>query len=215
MAPMNSVRARLLSSLAGQLGNPHGVLGKGIAFVLNRGNKAAIAGAVEAASVAPGGAAADVGFGGGAGLSLLLDRVGADGVVHGVEISADMLARARSGHGSDIESGRLRLLEGSLTALPLPDDSLDAAITVNTVYFVPDLRAACAELARVVRPGGRLVVGIGDPDAMAKLPFTPYGFTLRPVPEVIAALEQAGCQVEHRRLANTPIPHHLLVATPR
>ncbi|MET9026070.1 methyltransferase domain-containing protein [Nocardia sp. NPDC004168] len=212
---MNSVRGRLLSTLAGQLGNPHGVLGKGVAFVLNRSNKPAITGAVEAAAVAPGGTVADVGFGGGAGLSLLLERVGAGGVVHGVEISADMLARARSGHGSDIDAGRLRLVEGSLTALPLPDDSLDAAITVNTVYFVPDLAVACAELARVVRPGGRLVIGIGDPDAMAKLPFTSYGFTLRPVPEVVAALEQAGCTVEQRRLASTPIPHHLLVAMPR
>ncbi len=215
MTPMNSVRARLLSTLAGQLGNPHGVLGKGVAFLLNRGNKVAIAGAVSATGVAPGATAADIGFGGGAGLSLLLDRVGADGVVHGVEISADMLARARSGRASDLGAGRLRLAEGSLTALPLADDSLDAAITVNTVYFVPDLTAACAELARVVRPGGRVVIGIGDPDAMAKLPFTSYGFTLRPVPEVIAALEQAGCDVEHRPLANRPIPHHLLVATPR
>lgn len=215
MTRMNSVRARLLSTLAGQLGNPHGVLGKGVAFVLDRSNRAAITGAVAAAGLAPGGAAADVGFGGGAGLHLLLDRVGAGGVVYGVEISADMLARARASHRGDIDAGRLRLLEGSLTALPLPDDSLDAAITVNTVYFVPDLAAACAELARVVRPGGRSVIGIGDPGAMAKLPFTPYGFTLRPVPDVIAALERAGCTVEHRRLAGTPIPHHLLVATPR
>ncbi|WP_040785232.1 class I SAM-dependent methyltransferase [Nocardia pneumoniae] len=212
---MNSVRARLLSTVASQLGNPHGMLGKGVAFLLNRGNKSAIAGAVEAAAVAPGGIAADVGFGGGAGLSLLLERVGASGVVHGVEISADMLARARSGHADDIDSGRLRLAEGSLTALPLADDSLDAAITVNTVYFVPDLAAACAELTRVVRPGGRLVIGVGDPDAMAKLPFTSYGFTLRPVPDVIAALKQAGCTVEHQRLPTRPIPHHLVIATPR
>ncbi|MBF6295991.1 methyltransferase domain-containing protein [Nocardia amamiensis] len=212
---MSSVRERLLSTLASQLGNPHGVLGKGVALLLNRGNKTAIASAVDAAAVPSGGNVADIGFGGGAGLPLLLERVGADGVVHGVEISADMLARARSGHTRDIGSGRLRLAEGSLTALPLTDDSLDAAITVNTVYFVPDLAAACTELARVVRPGGRLVIGIGDPDAMAKLPFTSYGFTLRPVPDVIATLEHAGCTVEHQRLSTRPIPHHLLVATPR
>ncbi|MGO4648660.1 hypothetical protein AB4305_27435 [Nocardia sp. 2YAB30] len=58
------------------------------------------------------------------------------------------------------------------------------------------------------------MIGIGDPDAMTKLPFTPYGVTLRPVPDVIAALEQAGCVVEHRQLAHPPIPHHLFVATP-
>ncbi|WP_378735584.1 class I SAM-dependent methyltransferase [Nocardia brasiliensis] len=209
-----NLRARVLSTLAGQLGNPHGVLGKGVAFILNRGNKRAIAAAVDAAAIAAGQTVADLGFGGGAGLSLLLDRVGADGTVHGIEISPDMLARARSGHPSEIAAGRLRLAEGSLTALPLADHSLDAAITVNTLYFVPELDAVCAELARVIRPGGRLVIGIGDPDAMAKLPFTAYGFTLRPVADVLAALEKAGCAVTHQQLPNPPIPHHLLIATP-
>ncbi|MFG1790794.1 class I SAM-dependent methyltransferase [Nocardia sp. NPDC049149] len=211
---MNGVRARVFSTLAGQLGNPHGVLGKGVAFLLNRGNKRAIEGAVTATALTAGASAADIGFGGGAGLSLLLAQVGETGVVHGVEISPDMLARARAKHAADIANDRLRLAEGSLTALPLRDDSLDAAITVNTVYFVPDLDAACAELARVVRPGGRLVIGIGDPDTMATLPFTAYGFTLRPVADVIAALEKAGCTVEHQQLPQPPIPHHLLVATP-
>jgi ubiquinone/menaquinone biosynthesis C-methylase UbiE len=214
MAAMNGVRARLLSTLAGQLGNPHGVLGKGVAFILNRSNRRAIVGAVDAAAVSPGATAADIGFGGGAGLSLLLARVGEQGVVHGVEISPDMLARARSAYAREIGTGRLRLAEGSLTALPLADNSLDAAITVNTVYFVPDLDAACVELARVVRPGGRLVIGISDADAMKKMPFTAYGFTLRPVDEVIAALERAGCTVEHQQLPNPAIPHHLLVARP-
>lgn len=209
---MNGVRARLLSTLAGQLGNPHGVLGKGVAFILNRGNRRAIAGAIDAAAITPGSTVADIGFGGGAG-SLLLERVGAMGTVHGIEISDDMLTRARSAHAREIDSGRMHLAEGSLAALPLADDSLDASITVNTLYFVPDLDAACAELARVDRAGGHLVIGIGAADAMAK-PFTAYGFTLRPVPEVIDALERAGCSVTHHELPNPPIPHHLLVATP-
>ncbi|QIS01015.1 methyltransferase domain-containing protein [Nocardia brasiliensis] len=211
---MNGVRARVLSAVAGQLGNPHGPLGRGFAVLLNRANKRAIAAAVAAAAVRPGQCAADLGFGGGAGLSLLLARIGNSGTVHGVEISPDMLARARSAFAREITSGRLCLAEGSLTALPLADHSLDSAITVNTIYFVADLAAACAELVRVVRPGGRIVVDIGDPDAMAKLPFTPYGFRLRPVAEVIAALEQAGCTVDHQRSTTPPLPRHLLIATP-
>ncbi|MFQ6325526.1 hypothetical protein ACLMAL_05230 [Nocardia sp. CWNU-33] len=90
---MTGVRARLLSTLAGQLGNPHGVLGKGVAFILNRGNRRAIAGAIDTAAITPGSTIADIGFGGGAGLSLLLERVGAMGTVHGIEISDDMLTR--------------------------------------------------------------------------------------------------------------------------
>jgi arsenite methyltransferase len=78
--------------------------------------------------------------------------------------------------------------------------------------FRAELDAACKELARVVRPSGTLVVGIGDPGAMAKMPFTAYGFTLRPVTDVIAALERSGFTVERRELPNPPIPHHLLIA---
>lgn len=212
MTTMPGVKDRLLTTIATQLGNPHGTLGKGVAFFLNRGNRRAIAAAVDATGVAGGATVADIGFGGGVGLGLFLDRVGADGVVHGVEPSPDMLARARSGFAGQVAAGRLVLDAGSLTALPSADASLDAAITVNTIYFLDDLPAACAELARVLRPGGTAVVGIGDPDAMAKMPFTPYGFTLRPVAEVIATLASAGFTVEQRTLPNPPLPHHLLIA---
>ncbi|MFI1238993.1 class I SAM-dependent methyltransferase [Nocardia salmonicida] len=209
---MTGVRDRLLTTIAGQLGNPHGVLGKGVAFVLNRGNKRAIAAAVDAAAPTAGATVADIGFGGGVCLEILLARVGAEGMVHGIEPSPDMLVRARGRFAMELAEGRLALADGTLTALPLPDASLDAAITVNTIYFLDDLPAACVELARVLRAGGTAVIGIGDPDAMAKMPFTPYGFTLRPVADVVAALSSAGLTVEQRTLANPPIPHHLLIA---
>jgi trans-aconitate methyltransferase len=94
---MTSLRERLLSTVAGQLGRPHGILSPLVARVLNRGNERLIA------------TVADIGFGGAVGLQLLLARVGDDGVVHGVEIADDMLRRARSKFGSDVRSGRLRL----------------------------------------------------------------------------------------------------------
>jgi len=210
---VNPVVSRVMSSIAGQLGNPHGPLGRVVGTVLNRGNRFLIDASAEAAEAVAGGAAADIGFGGGVGMSVLLDRVGADGTVHGVELSREMLARARSGFTREIGQGRLRVLEGSLTELPLADASLDAVITVNTVYFVPELDRACAELARVLRPKGRVVIGIGDPDGMAKMPFTGYGFHLRPVAELSAALERAGLTVEHRVIDHKPFPGHLLIGS--
>jgi len=205
---MTFLRERLLSTVAGQLGRPHGILSPFVARALNRGNEKAIAAAVDAAEVERGGVAADIGFGGGVGLQLLLDRVGDDGVVHGIEIADDMLRRAKSKFGRD---GRLRLARGSLTEVPLDDGSVDALITVNTVYFISELDAACAELARVLRPGGRAVIGIGDPDVMARLPFTKHGFTIRPVAEIAAALENSGLQVGQSRIDDKPIPRYLFV----
>ena len=211
MPRVNSIVTRAMSTVAAQLGDPHGLLGKGVALMLNRTNRFAVEAAVEAAGVQAGQAVADIGFGGGVGLSLLLRRVGAAGTVYGVEISPDMAARARSRFTRDIGTGGLRVVEGGLTDLPLAEASLDAAITVNTVYFVADLDRACAELARVVRPAGRVVIGIGDPEAMARMPFTATGFRLRPPAEVAAALERAGLVTEHRRLERQPIPVHLLI----
>jgi arsenite methyltransferase len=208
---MTSLRDRLLSTVAGQLGRPHGLLSPLVARLLNRGNERAIAAAVESAEIRRGSVAADIGFGGGVGLQLLLDRVGDDGVVHGIEIADDMLARARSRFGRDLQSGRLRLSSGSMTALPLDDDSVDALITLNTVYFISELDAACAELARVLRPGGRAVVGIGDPDVMARLPFAPHGFIIRRVSEIAAALQNSGLQVEQRRIDEKPMPRYLFI----
>lgn len=181
--------------------------------MLNRGNAQAIAAAVQATEVGLGGVAADIGFGGGVGLRLLLDGVGQDGVVHGIELADDMLRRAGARFGTDVQSGRLRLAHGSLTAIPLDDEALDALVTVNTIYFVDNLDAVCAELARVVRPGGRAVVGVGDPETMARLPFTSHGFMLRPVAEVVATLQKSGfAEVEDQRLDGPPMPRYLLVA---
>ena len=208
------LRQRMLATVAGQLGRPHGLVGRGVAVLLNRGNRKAVAGAVEAAGAAAGNTVADIGFGGGLGLDMFLRRVGPQGTVYGVEVAEDMLTRARSRFATQITAGSLKLINGSLAALPLDDKSLDAAITVNTVYFVADLDSVCNQLARVVRPGGRAVLGIGDPDAMARLPFTAYGFTLRPIDEVIAALKRAGFQsIQQRRLDDVAIPHLLLVAS--
>jgi len=204
------MRERLLSAVAGQLGRPHGILSPFVARALNRGNEKAIVAAVDAAQAPRGGVVADIGFGGGVGLQLLLDRIGDDGVVHGIEIADDMLSRAKAKFGSD---RRLRLARGSLTELPLDDGTVDALITVNTVYFISELDGACREFARVLRPGGRAVIGIGDPDVMARLPFTKHGFTIRPVAEIAAALENSGLQVEQRRIEDKPIPRYLLIGT--
>ncbi|MFJ9366893.1 class I SAM-dependent methyltransferase [Nocardia sp. NPDC101769] len=202
---------RGLAGIAGQLGNPHGWAGPVVAAVLNRGNRYLIEAAVDAAQVRRGQTVADIGFGGGAGLGLLLERAGANGTVHGIEISRDMLSRAGYRYRRFLEAGRLRLEPGSLTELPLSTASVDAAITVNTVYFLAELERACAELRRVLRPGGRVVVGVGEPEAMARMPFARYGIRLRPVAEVIGALERTGLVVEHGVIERWPIDGHFLV----
>jgi arsenite methyltransferase len=155
---------------------------------------------------------ADIGFGGGVGLKFLLDSVGPSGTVHGVEVSETMLSQAAGRYRRDIATGRLSLHFGSMTQLPFADGALDGAITVNTIYFVTDLEEAFRELARVINSKGRLVIGLADPDVLAKLPFTGHGFHLRPVPEVLDRLRSTGLTVEHRQISNDADAPHLLIA---
>lgn len=211
-----SIRDRFFAGVARQLGRPGGLAGRAVGRMLNRGNRRTVTEAVEELAAEPGAALADIGFGGGLGLELLLSGAGPTGRVHGIELSPEMLARAERRFRDEIATGTLVLHRASIERLPLADASLDGAITINTIYFLGDLERAFAQLARVLRPTGRVVVGLGDPESMARLPFTAHGFRLRPVDEVVAALDHVGLTVkDHRRLGEGPHPYHLLVAEPR
>jgi arsenite methyltransferase len=207
------VRDRFRSGLARQLGRPEGLRGRLIGRGLNKGNRTAVTAAVSATSLGPGQAAADVGFGGGIGLQLLLERVGAGGHVDGVELSDTMLQQARRRYRASCANGSLALHAGTLGELPLEDGSLDGLITTNTVYFVENLEQAFGEIARVLRPGGRAVVGIGDPEMMAAMPVTAHGFRVRPLDELVALMRQAGfTDVRHERVDERDPAFHLLIA---
>ncbi|MEO8745046.1 MAG: class I SAM-dependent methyltransferase [Candidatus Dormiibacterota bacterium] len=207
-----SFRSWVNAGLAAQLGRPAGLRGRVVAILLNRSNAGLIARAAEAAAVQPGAVVADLGFGGGLGLSLLLDRVGAQGQVHGVELSTTMLSRAARRFRREVVAGRLHLHSASMTQLPLADRSLDGVITNNTLYFIPELDQAFRELARVLSLPGRAVVGIGDPQMMAEMPTTPYGFKIRPVEEVVSVASSAGLRLaDHQRAGEGERAAHLLV----
>lgn len=183
--------------------------------MLNRGNRQTVTAAVDAVRAGDGDVVADIGFGGAVGIDLLLGRVGPAGRVYGIEISSTMLADARRRFRRDVGLGRLELHEASIEQLPMDDNSLDGLITTNTIYFIDDLQACFAEFARVLRPSGRIVLGLGDPTAMAKMPFTKHRFQLRPMAEVIDHLHHAGLQIaEDLRVGNGENAFHLLVAVP-
>ena len=183
--------------------------------MLNRANRAAITGAVDALDLPSDGVVADLGFGGGAGLDLLLRRLGANGQVHGVDQSATMLSAAAHRFRREVGTGRLRLHQAPVEHLPLETSSLDGAITLNTLYFIPDLAGALQELARVLKPSGQLVIGLGDPNQMARQPVTAHGFRIRPLVEVTNALLAAGLEVDqHRPIGSGRNLFHLLVAQP-
>ena len=94
-------------------------------------------------------------------LALAAERAG--GRVTGLDFSEQMLARARE------KSQTVEWVLGDAMALPFPDASFDAATVGFGIRNVPNLEAGLAELARVLRPGGRLAcLEITRPEGLLK-----------------------------------------------
>ncbi|MEA3016023.1 MAG: hypothetical protein QOI38_745 [Sphingomonadales bacterium] len=139
--------------------------------------------ALEMLAPEPGERILDVGFGGG-GLIAALIRAGA--VPVGVDVSEAMVKRARRRFpGMEFHCAPAE-------RLPLADGEVLKAVSLNSLYFWSDAAAAFAGLARVIVPGGRLVIGFEPPEELRKWPGHRHGFRLYEVEEVRGMMERAG-----------------------
>jgi len=109
---------------------------------------------VAEVSLHSGQTAVDVGCGTGRVLPHLRAAVGPDGQVLGVDLTPEMLATAR-GYG---RHGHALLVLADARHLPLPSGSVDGAFAAGLLPHLPDPGRGLTELARVIRPGGRLAL---------------------------------------------------------
>ncbi|WP_433574107.1 class I SAM-dependent methyltransferase [Nocardia brasiliensis] len=216
-AMLGCVRLRLpfMAPFARQLGFPTGWWGRQITNGLNVFNRAVIEGSIAALEARPGEHVADIGFGGGHGLRILLDQVHEEGCVYGIDPSSTMIAAAQKRFGEALEQKRLQLIQASMREMPFEDGVLDGIATVNTIYYIADdeLPASLSELGRVLRPGGRLVVGAADPSYIEAAPWRD-GLINRPPARVVDFMQEAGFTVhEDRRIGESERAFHVYVAS--
>jgi len=86
------------------------------------------------------------------------------------ELEADVVAVDSSPRMVELTRGRgIEAMVGDVQELPFEDESFDCAVAAWMLYHVPDVDRALAELARVLRPGGRLVAVTNSRDHLAEL----------------------------------------------
>jgi SAM-dependent methyltransferase len=101
----------------------------------------------------------DLGSGGGIDVLLSAKRVGPTGRAFGLDMTDEMLALARR-NAAEAGATNVEFLKGQIESIPLPADSIDVVISNCVVNLASDKPAVFAEIARVLRPGGR--IGISD-----------------------------------------------------
>lgn len=95
----------------------------------------------------------------------LAREVAPGGRVVAIDASPEMIATARARVGREGLGGLVELSPGEATRLPFPAESFDFVVAVQVYLYVGEIERALAEVARVLRPGGRLVVVDTDWDS--------------------------------------------------
>ncbi len=101
----------------------------------------------------------DLGSGGGIDVLLSARRVGPTGFAYGLDATVEMLELARR-NAAEAGASNVEFLHGTIEQIPLDDASVDVVISNCVIVLSGDKDATFAEIARVLRPGGR--VGISD-----------------------------------------------------
>jgi SAM-dependent methyltransferase len=107
--------------------------------------------------LAPGERVLDLGSGAGTDSLVACQMVAPEGRVTGIDMTPEMLARARAAAG-EMGAANVEFVEGEAERLPFADESFDVVISNGVIDLIPDKDAVFSEIRRVLAPGGRIQI---------------------------------------------------------
>ncbi|MEM7206462.1 MAG: methyltransferase domain-containing protein [Pseudomonadota bacterium] len=175
--------------LAKQYAQPSGFFGRWLmGRHLDQINAAGNALVLQALCPKPHERIVEVGFGGG---DLLLEIANCAQQAIGIERSTSMLDRAHVRINNE-NYDNVSLHSGSAESIPVDDETADAVISVNTIYFWPSMQSGLREIIRVLKRDGRLVLGFGSKEHLQEAGYDQRGFSLYSEKEVEQLAREAG-----------------------
>jgi len=177
----------LLRYLGSQLQHPSGWLGRDfMAPLFNSGNPTLLDACLKCLAAKSGDRVADIGFGGGYAIDQLIPVVRPERPI-GVDVS-EMMVEVATERWDD----RVEVYLAAASDMPLSSGTLDAVLTVNTIYFWSDPVTVLKEIRRVLKPTGRLVIGVRKASFLRLLPITWFRFRYYSEARLTTVLAESG-----------------------
>ncbi len=176
--------------IGAQLGNPRGLLGRVIGWVLAKNNASINTWIVQLLDIQPTDHILETGCGPGLAIQGFAARA-KEGLVAGIDGSPVMVQQARKRNAAAIKAGRVEIQQGDASRLPYPDASFDKVVAIHVIYFWSDAVSTLQELRRVLQPGGMVAIGFvlkKHAPRVTQKAFAQTGATLYPIEEDVAAL---------------------------
>src|SRR5262249_732574 len=124
-----------------------------------------------------------------------------NGLAAGIDASEEMIRMAMRRCRRLIDAGRVRLARGDSLHLPYPEQYFGKAYTIHTIYFWADPERHLRELCRVLRVGGRLVLGFHPKGERGSGDFPASVYSFHSTEQVCQMLRQAGFEVGETNVA--------------
>ena len=155
----------------------------------------------------------EIGFGSGR-LINEMANITTEGAVEGIDFSQAMLEQASKTNKQHILEGQVRLQKRECSVLPFDNESFDKLCSLNTLYFLKDPNKYFVEMFRVLKPGGKIVIGFRDDKQMSTLNLSEDIFTLYSQNNVVNLLSEAGFSGGHiEKKEGKPFLSYCAVAT--